>query len=299
LAKVLVSGASGFLGSNLALEAVKRGHQVWGTYYKQPFQLKGIEASKLDICIPSAIEALFKEAQPDFVFHLAAMSKPDDCAKDEPACRQINVQGSKLLAEACAKSGAKLIFTSTDLVFDGSVHFTREEDEARPLGVYGRSKLDAEKAVLGVEGARAAVMRTVLMYGWGRAAGRSFAETWLRQFLTSQPLRAFTDQYRCPVWAEDLCDVLLKAAEADLKGIYHTAGPERMNRYDFAKRLAVEFALNPDLVLPTSMADAVFDDPRPKECSLNIEKLQAALDYKPLGVADGLKRMHERLLSLG
>jgi dTDP-4-dehydrorhamnose reductase len=298
MARVLITGASGFLGSNLAHLAAEKGYQVWGSYHSQPFQLKGVEALKLDICLPGAIEAAFKEAKPDFVFHLAAMSQPDACAKDAASCRQINVQGSKLLAEACARHQAKLIFTSSDLVFDGTVHFTREEDPARPLGVYGQSKLDAEKAVLNVEGAHAAAVRTVLMYGWGRAKGRSFAENWLRALLTNQPLRTFNDQYRCPIWAGDLCDALLKIAEGDLRGVYHAAGPERMNRSDFARHLAIEFALNPDLVLPISMADFVFDDPRPKECSLNIEKLQAAIAFAPLNVADGLKRMHEMLDTL-
>ena len=292
---VLITGASGFLGSNLALHCLAEGYAVTGTYHSQPFTLKGVDARKLDICLPDQIEALMAEVKPAYVFHCAAIAQPDICAQDEPAARQINVQGSKLMAEAAAKHGAKLIFTSTDLVFDGTVKFTTEKDPTHPLGVYAKSKLDAEAAVLAVTGARAAVVRTVLMYGWGKAVGRSFAESWIRAFLTSNALKVFTDQYRCPIWVVDLCEALLAVAEKDLQGIYHAAGPERMSRYDFAVKLAVEFALDPRLAVPSSMLDHVFNDPRPMEASLNIDKLKEAIGFAPLGVDAGLKAMHEAL----
>jgi dTDP-4-dehydrorhamnose reductase len=293
--RALVTGASGFLGSNLALHCAGEGYQVWGSFHSKPFSLKGVEARKLDVCVPEQIESLMKEAEPSLVFHTAAWANPDDCAKDPAGARQVNVQGSKLLAEACARHGAKLVFSSTDLVFDGSKQFCTEEDAPNPLGVYGKSKLDAEKAILEVQGARAAAVRVVLMYGWGKAVGRSFAENWLRMFLTQQPLKAFTDQFRCPVWVGDLCDALLSVAEKDLQGIFHAGGPERMNRCDFAKKLAVEFALNPDLALPSSMKDAAFADPRPFEASLDNSKLQRLIGYAPLGVDAGLRLMHDKL----
>jgi dTDP-4-dehydrorhamnose reductase len=293
--QVLVTGASGFLGSNLALHCRQAGYKVCGTYYRNSFHLPEIEDRKLDICVPDAIEALFAELKPRFVFHCAAMSQPDECAKDIPATRQINVQGPKLLAEACVRHGAKMIFTSTDLVFDGSKDFASEEDATNPLGVYAKSKRDAELVLLGLPDARPAVVRTVLMYGWGQASGRSFAEKWMRAFLTQQSVRAFTDQYRCPIWVEDLCGALLDIAEENLVGIFHAAGPERMNRYDFAKKLALEFALNPDLAVATSMLDHIFEDPRPKEATLGIEKLKSLIGFSPLGVDEGLKVMHDRL----
>jgi dTDP-4-dehydrorhamnose reductase len=292
---ILVTGASGFLGSNLALHCAAEGYAVWGTFHSRPFTLKGIEVRKLDVCVPDAIEALVSEIKPAFIFHCAAIANPDAAAKDVPATRQINVQGSKLLADAAARHGAKLVFTSTDLVFDGSVKFVTEKDRPNPLGVYAKSKLDAEQAILAVPGARAAAVRTVLMYGWGKAVGRSFAENWLREFLTNHPLKAFTDQYRCPIWVGDLCEALLAVAEKDLQGVFHAAGPERMNRYDFARKLAVEFALNPDLAVPASMLDHIFDDPRPMEASLNIDKLKTSIGFSPLGVDEGLKLMHDKL----
>lgn len=291
----LVTGASGFLGSNLALHLAAEGYKVWGTYHTKPFTLKGIEVRKLDVCVPDAIEALVAEVKPAFIFHCAAIAQPDIAAKDVPATRQINVQGSKLLAEAAARHGAKLIFTSTDLVFDGTVKFVTEKDKTNPLGVYAKSKLDAETAILAIPGARAAAVRTVLMYGWGKAVGRSFAENWLRAFLTSNPIKTFTDQYRCPIWVGDLCEALLAIAEKDLVGVFHAAGPDRLSRHDFARRLAVEFMLNPDLAIPSSQLDHIFDDPRPMEASLNIDKLKGLIGFAPLGVDAGLKVMHDKL----
>jgi dTDP-4-dehydrorhamnose reductase len=295
--RALVTGASGFIGSNVAVHLRDKGWAVWGTHLGQDCKIQGVTARKLDICLPAQVEALLDEVQPAAVFHLAAIAKPDDAARDLPAARQINVQGTKILAEACGRRGVKLVYTSSDMVFAGGEQWLREESPTHPLGVYGRSKLDGEAELLKVEAARGAVLRTSLCYGWGRATGRCFAENWIRSLLTSRPIGCFTDQWRCPIAAEDLVAAMLLAVEKDLRGVFHAVGPERINRLDFGLKLAREFALPESLVRPQSMHDVAFDDPRPGELLLSIDKLKAQ-GWDPLGVDAGLKRMHETLQTL-
>ncbi len=294
----LVTGASGFLGSNLSVALRDAGWQVWGTWHQHEFTLKSVQARRLDICIPSAIASLMDEAKPDAVFHLSALADPELCAADIPACRQINVAASKSMAEAAEKRGAKFIFSSTDLVFGGGKQDFSESDTAKPLGAYGKSKLDAEQAALAATGGKALIARVALSYGWGRAVGRGFAENWIKSFLMGQGIRAFMDQWRSPIYVPDLISQLLKAVELDLKGVYHAGGPERLSRGDFAHRLAKEFQFPQELIIPSSMNDVVFRDPRPDDVSLNSKRLAAATGLEAAAVNAGLARMHQDLQNI-
>ncbi len=295
--RALVTGASGFLGSNLCLHLREQEVQVWGSAHRHPHKLKNIQSEILDVCMPSAIESLLDKVKPDTVFHLGAMADPDLCAADLPATRQVNVQGSKALATACAARGIRFVFASTDQIFDGSKSWWREEDSAAPLGVYGKSKLDAEKAVQEGAGELARVARVALCYGWGRATGRGFAENWLKGFLMGRPARAFVDQFRTPLYAPDLCAGLVAVATAP-HGTYHLAGPDRVSRHQFGLALVHEWSFSDALVHSASVKDTVFADPRPLDVSLSIEKARTQLNWTPLGVVAGLADMHKKLETL-
>jgi len=296
--RALVTGVGGFLGSGLALHLRRVGWTVWGSWHGRDPGLPGIEARHLDVCVPRDVEALVAEARPDMVFHLAAIADPDACAADEPATRQINVQGAKIVAQAARRASAGLIFTSTDQVFDGSRPLWTEDGPAEPVGVYGRSKRDAERVVLEAHPAALAA-RLALTYGWGRgsARGRNFSEKWLRTFLTSGRVQAFTDQWRTPIWGGDACEALLQAAERGWTGTLNVAGPERLTRHDFAVRLALEFGFPAGAVQAASLRDVVFRDPRPADASLDTARL-VSLGFAPRGVDAGLKAMHQELETL-
>ena len=297
--RALITGMGGFLGSNLAVHLQKQGWTVWGSYHAKAPGLKGVEERPLDVCLPYAVTALVDQAKPQVVFHLAALADPDACAADVPATRQINVQGAKLVAQAAAKAGARIVFASTDQVCDGSRALADEADPARPLGVYGASKRDAEALVLQAGGDRALVLRLALTYGWGRggAKGRNFAEKWLRALLTSGRQVAFTDQWRTPIYAEDACLGLAMGAEQGWSGVLNLAGPERLTRHDFGVRLAREFGFPEAAVQAASATDVVFKDPRPMDASLSIAKLRS-WGFTPRGVDSGLKAMHRDLEDL-
>ena len=298
--RVLITGVSGFLGSNLALHFQREGWATWGTHHSRAAAFKDIQERVLDVCLPDSIARILDEAQPDLVIHAAAMAAPDDCAADIPATRQINVQGPKLMAAACAQRGIKLVFTSTDLVFPGDRAFQTELDATRPLGVYGKSKVDAEQEVLAAAhgAARPLVARMALMYGWGRgvAKGRNLAEKWLKTLLTGGRAQSFTDQFRTALYVEDACVALRLAAEKDLQGLLHVAGPDRVSRYDLAVSLAKAFSLPPEAILAGSAQDVVFRDPRPLDLTLSIERLKQETGFTPRGMTAGVEEMHQDLL---
>src|SRR5665213_2126158 len=203
--RALITGVGGFLGSNLALHLLKHSWSVWGSWHAKDPALQGVQGQVLDVCLPDSVNALVEACRPQVIYHLAAIADPDACADDEPAARQINVQGAKLVAIAAKRAGARMVFISTDQVFDGTRSLWKESDLPMPLGAYGRSKRDAEKAVFEVGGDDALIVRLALTYGWGRggAKGRNFAEKWLRLLLTGGRMQAFTDQWRTPIYGED------------------------------------------------------------------------------------------------
>jgi dTDP-4-dehydrorhamnose reductase len=291
--RVLITGVSGLVGSHLALAARDRGYEVLGTFATRPWQAPGIRTARMDLGKPGNVGALIADHRPEVVFHAAARADPDACARDPDAARAVNVEGTLELALAAKPCGARVVFLSTDLVYDGAKRWYEETDPPGPLGVYARSKLEAEEVLLEQLGERACVARSGLVYGFGAAHGRSFAERWLERLRREEGVTACIDQYRTPILVDDLCAALLDISEAGLSGLFHVAGPERASRYKFALALCEAFSLDRGLVRPVRAIDLAFLDPRPQDVSLRCGRLKREIPFAPSGLQEGLVRMRE------
>lgn len=289
---LLVTGISGLLGSNLARVASRNGYAVAGTYQRHRVTIGDARSIALNLEQPDDAAGLVHELQPSAVIHTAAMSRPDDCANDPDRCGMVNIESTRLLARAAADCGARFLFLSSDLVYGNQLGELVEDVPVQPVGVYASSKLAAERAALEETDGSAFIARTSLIYGWGSGGMVCTFEEWLETLRAGQRIRAFTDQRRCPTYAIDLAQALLQAASADLAGVYNVAGPEFCSRYEFACAMADEFGLDKELIEPFSIDDFGYSDPRPRELHLNISKLQAAIGYAPLGVAEALRELH-------
>jgi dTDP-4-dehydrorhamnose reductase len=249
--KVLVSGASSYVGLHLTRQA-PTDWQVVGTHLTQP--PVGVESQVLDVTDADAVGTLLAAVRPDVVVHLAYR-------QDSP---RVNLAGTRHVAEACQRIGARLVFTSTDLVFDGRRGWYGETDAPSPIEPYGLSKAAAEREVLARGGL---VVRTSLVYGFDPLDPRTVA-------LVAEPLRSdrtstlFVDEFRCPIYAPDLAAALLELAPGSQRGLLHVAGPQRLSRYDFGLNLAAHLGLDPRGLLPTSVAES--PSPRSPDVSLDI-----------------------------
>lgn len=287
--KLLVTGASGFLGWNV-LQQARDLYQVTGLYHQHEVQVPGVDMLQVDLCDKAAIEKAISSIQPEYIVHCAAASKPNFCEENKSASERINVDATQLLSELCKAYHIKLVFTSTDLVFDGSKGNYTEEDATGPLMEYGRQKLRAEKAVLEVP--NAAVCRMPLMYGDAPAPASSFLQGFLSELQQGKALNLFTDEYRSPVHGEDAAKGLIWAAE-HAQGILHMGGKERMSRYEFGQLMCEVFELDPQLIQPALQSDFPSAARRAADASMN-SRFALASGYKPRKVKEGLEAYASR-----
>ena len=290
--RILITGAGGFLGGHLAVAAARAGDDVTAAFHtRRPEGGPAIRWVRLDLEDERATIELIRRAAPEIVLHTAAMSKPDECERDPERAKRVNTRGSGILARACAVNGARLVAVSTDLVFDGETPPYAEEAPARPLSLYGRTKLEAERTVL-ENAAGAAVARIALLYSRPALGGASFSE-WLRtNWEAGKRTALFSDQYRTMIGGANVAAALLELARSEFRGIIHLAGPERISRLEFGRRLGARLGADPALIRPAAMADVASLASRPADVSLEIILARRVLRTPFLDCREGLAAVY-------
>ncbi len=281
-ASVLITGASGTLGWVLARRLSGK-CRVIGTYLSHACVPNGVVPVRMDLTDPASVDDALRTHRPTVIVHAAAMTDPDACERDPWRARAVNLGGSARLADWANDIGSRLVFISTDLVFDGERGNYRETDEANPLSIYGETKLEAEYLFPG-----GVVIRSSLIYGWGSpVSGTSFSEL-CGDLKAGREVRLFTDQMRNPVSEDDLAGAVLLAIERDLVGLYHVGGEEALSRYDFGRTVCDVFGFDDGLLVPISMSEFEYAAGRPPDSTLDISKFQAATAFTPLGLFEAL-----------
>ena len=284
--RVLVTGASGLLGCKL-VKALSEGYEVIPTHNTHPIHPGSV---RMDIVDGDEVARVLSEVKPKLVVHTAAETNVDKCETSRELAWSINAEGTRNVAEACGKKGVKLVYVSTDYVFDGEKGLYREEDEAKPVNYYGVTKLKGEEFVR--EFCEDFIIaRTSVLYGW-HSSRVNFA-TWVIDSLRNgKRISVVEDHYNSPTLADDLAEIILRIVGMDLAGAYHVAGSERISRYDFAMKIAEVFGFDRSLITPVRMKDLrVWIAQRPRDSSLSVDKAKRELKVSLLDVREGLHRM--------
>jgi len=286
LERVLVTGASGLLGCKL-VKALSEGYEVIPTHNTHPIHPGSV---RMDIVDGDEVARVLSGVKPKLVVHTAAETNVDKCETSRELAWSINAEGTRNVAEACGKKGVKLVYVSTDYVFDGEKGLYREEDEAKPVNYYGVTKLKGEEFVR--EFCEDFIIaRTSVLYGW-HSSRVNFA-TWVIDSLRNgKRISVVEDHYNSPTLADDLAEIILRIVGMDLAGAYHVAGSERISRYDFAMKIAEVFGFDRSLITPVRMKDLrVWIAQRPRDSSLSVDKAKRELKVSLLDVREGLHRM--------
>lgn len=268
----LITGATGQLGGHVVHQLVASGAtEVLALTGRQDVALPGVRTCRVDLADADALAGACARFRPTHVLHLGAMTAVGDCHARPADAERVNVTGTRVLADTTA--GGRLVFASTDMVFDGERAPYSEADPPAPLSHYGRTKVAAERVLAGRP--ETLVVRLPLMYGLP-AVGRE--TTFVQQVAAlrrREPLRLFADEFRTPVWLGDAARAVIGLARSDLTGVIHIAGPERLSRLQLIVRVAELLGIESPAVVPVSRLAVAAAEPRPADLSLDGRRLAA------------------------
>ena len=276
MTRILITGASGLLGINLAMEAMRE-YEVFGVdrgkLKSPPFPI-----SKANFFDSNAFVPALDAAQPDWVINCAALANLEECERHPDQARILNTDLPRDLATACAQRNIKFIHLSTDAVFDGTREgeYT-ESDEPNPQGVYSQTKLDGENAVQEVN--PQAIIARVNFFGWSLGGRRSLGEFFVNNLSEGKNVNGFTDVIFCPMWVNHLAQTLIEMLEKDLHGLYHVVGAQAMSKYQFGVEVARRFGLRSSLIEPQSVERSSLTAKRSHNLWLSIHKLSTDLGH--------------------
>ncbi len=283
---VAVTGARGLIGSRIV------------ELLQDSFNFLPISSQDLDIRDENSIENFLNNKEISYLLHLAAKADVDGCEAEkdlgeESEAWKINVKGSFNIANYCKKRNIKLIYISTDFVFDGEKEigdFYTEEDTPNPINFYAKTKYEGEKAVIS-SGVEHVILRIAYPYREKFEQKKDFVRAILERLKEGLEVNAVTDHIMCPTFIDDIAYAIKAVVENNPSGIYHAVGSLPISPYDAAIKIAENFSLNKELIKPTTR-EKYFEGkaPRPFNLSLKNDKIKN-LGVKMRTFEEGIKSL--------
>ena len=256
--KVLVTGVKGQLGYDVVNELTKRGHIAIGT-----------DIEEMDITDAGSVDKVIKESAPDAVVHCAAYTAGDAAEDNVDLCRKINAEGTQNIANVCKELDIKMVYISTDYVFDGEGERPWEPDDNRtPLNVYGQTKYEGELAVENTL-EKFFIVRIAWVFG---VNGKNFIKTMLNLGKTRDSLTVVNDQFGSPTYTYDLAKLLVDMVETDKYGIYHATNEGICTWYECACEIFKQAGMDIK-VSPVLASEYPAKAKRPSNSRMSKEKL--------------------------
>ncbi len=243
--RVLVTGSTGFIGSWVCKLLEQSGHTVL-----RGARVASASSIALDLSQTHAIASSLDAAAPDAIIHTAAIRDLSQCEREPALAHAVNVQSTIELAKWAGARGARLIFTSTDQVFDGRQGFYREGDRVNPINEYGRGKAAGEEAVLKHAFRTGTIARVALTLGHTRETNRSPNEFVVGALRAGKQATMYVQEFRSPILVQDCASALVELLAMPWLRILHVGGPERVNRLDMGIAIAQRYGLDASLCVP-------------------------------------------------
>jgi len=285
--KILVLGGSGLIGRKI-LEKFKNHFDIISTHSNNP---PSNNIHSIKVSLPEDItilENLIEKEKPDIVINAMAYSNLDFCEDHKEESFLLHVTMTDEISLICSKTNSKVIFFSTDYVFDGKQNekYT-EDDKPNPINYYGYTKALAEKIVL--KNPNNTVLRTSLVYGYGKRV--RFMKYVLDSLKNGSEVLAYNDIFNSATNLDELVESIEKVIEKDARGIFHTTGSTCITRYDFAKIIARKFGFDESLVKAISIKESNVKAQRPVKPCLDNSKCSKILGYDFSDIESGVLRV--------
>ncbi|MEX2144532.1 MAG: SDR family oxidoreductase [Anaerolineales bacterium] len=294
MTRILITGASGLLGVNLALEAAKR-YEVIGLVNTQSLHNPGFQTLHTDLLDLELIPMLIEETMPDWVINCAALTDLDTCERQPELAKRLNTELPGRLAAETARRNLRFLQVSSDAVFDGVKGDYREEDAPNPLSTYGRTKRLAELAVKAAH-PQVLIVRPNI-FGWSVSGTHSLAEFFFNNLSTGKPIQGFTDRQFCPLWVNHLAAIMLELMEKNTRGLFHTVSSDALTKYEFGVAIANRFGLDAAMIKPTSSESGDALAPRALNLNLKTTNLTKELGRRPPSVAAGIEGLFQQYVT--
>jgi len=283
----LVTGASGLLGANLVLQATPE-HEVIAVSHRQRLAAPGVTSRQVDLTVREEARALIAEFAPDWIVHCAAATDIDRCEDEPDVAFRLNRDMAADVAASAFERRAAFLLISTDAVFDGEKGDYDEGDDPTPVSVYGRSKLEGERAV--TAGHPQAIIVRTNIFGWNAQPKYGLAEWFLTRCGAGIRSPGWTDVRSTPILVNDLAGILLRLLASGGQGIYHVGGSSCLSKYEFGRRLAAEFALDPEQIVPASLQSAGLRAARGRNLCLRGARVERELGLRLPPIEQGIAR---------
>ena len=285
--KLLITGASGFLGWNTCRHP-QRDWKITGTYHRHPQGLyPGTDAFALDLLQSQEVGKAIDRVKPDAILHLAAQSSTGICVKHPQATRRLNVEATGILTEWAMKHSIPLVFTSSEQVYDGTRQIYTDTAAANPLNVYGKQKWAAEQVIQQLYPI-AGIARIAVLFGVQGASTYCFMSDWLQQWKEGGEVNAFYDEIRSFLYVGSAVEALLLMLGATASGVYNVGGANAMSRFDFAQLLAKLFGYRNAKIKAMSRLDIPEGETRPASLIIDNHRIKQ-LGFAPMKIIEGLK----------
>jgi len=272
--RLLVTGASGFLGWNVC-EFPQEDWEILGIYHDHKDGIPDyIQSYQVDLRAQSAFEQVLERTQADAVLHLAANSNPKYCEENPSTSYSVNVGASRDIAQICQDLAIPMVFASSEQVYSGMQENNSEEDELKPINAYGRQKLTAEQKIMRLH-PEACIARMAVMFGDHGPSARCFMHEWLNRWEKGEAVTAFTDEIRCFLSGYSAAEGLFLLLERQASGIYNIGGKDAISRFDFALKLAEKYGIKNPKIKAASQKDIPgLAETRPANLSMDLGKIE-------------------------
>jgi dTDP-4-dehydrorhamnose reductase len=272
--KILITGGSGLLGQYLNLSLAKK-YEILTLYNSNVGNCHQFNSFKIDLKNQNSLKNTFEKFKPNFVVHSAAITY--SLLDNKYSLKEYysnNVLVTKFVSEMCAEFNSKMIYISTDLVYDGNRgSYLDENSKLNPASPYAETKLLGEEYVKKIID-NYVILRLALLFGFGLNHSICHFQTMYQNFIENKSVKLFTDQFRSPISISEASKIIYKIIELDSPtGIYNLGGQERLSRYELGELLAKKIGVKPELLIPSSLKDAA-TVPYVKDVSLNINKIR-------------------------
>jgi dTDP-4-dehydrorhamnose reductase len=288
LIKILITGVSGYLGIKLAqlmLQTPEK-YQVFGSYHnfknfpeKTKTQIIPQRTIQLDVRSRSECLRVITEFKPDWVIHCAAIRELGYCEENPDEAREVNLVGTEHIANACVENNVKLMFISSDIIFDGTEERYTEDNPKSPLNIYGQTKAAAEEAIQHILPQNQwCIVRLSVLFGQHILNRKpDFLEFVLNNLRNNEPVKLFTDKYRNFTHIDWAAGTILDLIAKDQTGIFNVCGDECINNLMLGEMIADHFGLEKDHIIPVKMENIQPGLKQPKRVEMVNSKLISVL----------------------